>query len=204
MADPELTIVKSEPLPALTIVKSEPTQTFVPANVKEFLDRVGKAAMDVPIGMAKGAGRMIQAIPIGRTSGGTVAEMTDRAYGLPSGASAQAMQPSNDTQRVGGAVGNAALAGAAEVGPAIAGRTIGYVSDPTIVQRVANIARGAADFSGETLNAIKSQLLSGGPPTPEKVASLVVTFGKKAVQAAVVGAGLGGGYSAIRHLFAAE
>lgn len=165
-------------------------------DTRTFGQRVADAAVDMPIGMIKNAGRMVQAIP-------GVTAATDALYGLPKGASAQAMQPSNTNQRVGGYLGDVALAAAtagAEVGGPILSRTAGYISNPTVAERAAAAASGPAQLAGDTITAIKAKLAAGGPVTPDKVASLVVKYGKDAVRAAVVAGGGYGAWQAVKHL----
>lgn len=180
-------------LKAGVATKDEP---FAPTNVKEFLGRMGKAALDMPIGAAKNLGRAVQMIP-------GVAAGTDKLYGLPAGESAKAMQPSNANQEAGGILGDVALAAAtagAEAGPAIAGKAIGYVSNPTVAQRASAAIEPAANFASETVSAIQKSL-TAGPVTPEKVAGLIVKYGKEAVKGAVVAGGGYGAWQAVRHLF---
>lgn len=156
---------------------------FAPTNVKEFLGRMGKAALDMPIGAAKNLGRAVQMIP-------GVAAGTDKLYGLPSGESAKAMQPSNANQEAGGILGDVALAAA----------TAGAVSNPTVAQRASAAVGPAANFASETVSAIQKSLTAGSV-TPEKVAGLIVKYGKEAVKGAVVAGGGYGAWQAVRHLF---
>lgn len=175
--------------------KKEPA--FAPSDPKEFVSRMGQAALDVPIGAAKNLGRAVQMIP-------GVATATDKMFGLPEGASKQAMQPTNPTQTAGGYVGDAALMAAtagAEAGPAILSRTAGYASNPTIAARIA--ASAPAQFAADTAAAVRSQLATG-PITPDKVAKMITTYGKDAVKLGIVGLGGAAGYEvwrAVRHLF---
>lgn len=194
MADETLKVVKSEPLPELTIVKSEPEESFAPKTAKEFIERMGKAAIDVPIGAFKNLGRAVQMVP-------GVTAATDAAYGLPSGASAQSMQPSNASQTAGGYVGDAALmaaTGGAEVaGPVLkAGQLFGR---PTVAELGMDAVKSGASAVGNTVKAIGAKLATG-PVTPEKVADLVVKYGKDAVRAAVIGGGGYGAWTAVKHL----
>lgn len=168
---------------------SEKEPAFVPGT-PEFIKRMGQAAIDVPIGAAKNLGRAVQMIP-------GVAAGTDKLFGLPAGASREAMQPSNATQTAGGYVGDAALiaaTGGAEAGGPMISRTAGYVSNPTIAGR-------ASGFAGDTIAAVRAQLSAGGPVTPEKVAKLIVEHGKDVVKAALVTAGGYSTWRAVRHLF---
>jgi len=177
--------------------KSEP---FVPKTAGEFVRRMGNAALDVPIGAAKNLGRAVEMVP-------GFAEGTDLMFGLPAGASRQAMQPSNPTQTAGGYVGDAALlaaTGGAEAGAPILSKTAGYISNPTVAERGLEAAKGAASFGADTVAAVRSQLTSGGPITADKVGGLIVKYGKEAVKLALVGIGGGAGYEAwraVRHLF---
>ncbi len=170
--------------------------SFVPKTAKEFLQRLAGAAVDVPVGMVKSAARMGQMIP-----GMTAA--TDKLYGLPAGASEQSTQPTNATQAAGGLLNDVALAvatGGAEVGGPIIGRTAGYLSNPTVAQRGAVAAGRATDFTANVATALRTQL-SSGPVTPEKVASLIVKYGKDAVKGAIVAGGGYGAWQAVKHLF---
>ena len=174
--------------------KAEP---FMPNTAGEFVRRMGKAALDVPIGAAKNLGRGVQMIP-------GVAAGTDALFGLPKGASVQAMQPSNPTQTAGGYMGDAALmaaTGGAEVGGPILSKAAGYISNPTVAERGVEAAKGAASFGADTVAAVRAQLASGGPITAEKVAGLIVKYGKDAVKGALVTAGGYGTWRAVRHLF---
>lgn len=197
MADEQaLTIVKSEPLPELKIVKSEPDQPFIP-NPKEFMNRVGDAMVNVPVGMVKQIGRYVQAVP-------GVAAATDKLYGLPEGASKAAMQPSNPTQKAGGYVADAALVAAtagAEAGAPLLTRTAGYVSNPTVLQKASAAVEPASSFAGDVVDALKYRLTSGGPITADKVAGLITKYGKDAVKAAMLGTVGYGSYRAFQHLF---
>lgn len=162
-----------------------------------FGERVANAAIDMPVGMVKQAGRLVQMIP-------GVAAATDKVYGLPEGASKQAMQPANLNQKVGGYLGDVALAVAtagAEAGPAIASRTAGYISNPTIAERGIATLGDAARFSGDVVNLVKANLVSGGPVTPAKVAGLITKYGKDAVKFAIKGSLGLGAYEAYKHLF---
>ncbi len=174
--------------------------SFVPKTAAEFVSRMGRAALDVPIGAAKNIGRAVQMVP-------GFAEGTDQLFGLPEGASRQAMQPSNPTQTVGGYVGDAALIAAtagAEAGPAMLSRSAGYISNPTVGERAIELARPAAKFGSDTVAAITKRLASSGPVTPDKVAKMIVEHGKDAVKLGIIGLGGAAGYEAwraVRHLF---
>lgn len=180
------TVIQSAKMPA-----AEP---FAPTNAKDFIGRMGKAALDVPIGAFKNLGRAVQMVP-------GVTAATDAAYGLPAGASAQAMQPTNATQTAGGYIGDAALlaaTGGAEVaGPVVrAGQMFGR---PTVAELGMNAIKSGASFTGDTVKAIGAKLATG-PVTADKVADLVVKYGKDAVRAAVIGGGGYGAWTAVKHL----
>lgn len=171
------------------VVETAKKPAFIPSNKSEWLERLKAAAVDVPIGMVKGAARMGQMIP-GMTT------LTDAAYGLPKGMSEAAAQPRNANQEAGGYVNDAALIAAtagAEAGPAIMGRSAGYISNPTVAQRAGVAATEVGHFAADTLKAIQAELIpsSGGAPMPDKVAKAVVKWGGRAVQAALTGAGIG-------------
>lgn len=190
-------IVRSFPDDATDAEISQALEPSHPAEPqKSFGGRMMDAAVDVPVGMVKNAGRMAQAIP-------GVAALTDKVYGLPEGSSKQSMQPTNDSQVAGGYLGDLALAvatGGAQVGGPIMGRAVGYISNPTVAERGMVAARDAADFGGSVFAAVKSQLASG-PVTPEKVASLIVKYGKDVVKAGLIGAGGYGAWQTMKHLF---
>ncbi len=188
MGEQALTIVRTDPLPPLTIVSSEPEPSFG--------KRMADAAIDMPAGMVKQAGRYAQMIP-------GVAAATDKVYGLPPGASRQAMEPSNLNQQVGGYLGDLAAVvatGGAEAGGPILSRTAGYVSNPTVAARGVATLGDAAKFTGDVAGLVRSQL-AVGPLTPVKVASLITKYGKDTVALALK-ASLGyGAYQAFKHLF---
>lgn len=112
MADDELTVVKSEPLPALSVVKSEPL-----ADTKSSALVMAK---DVGIGVLKGAahtvldaGNLMRRVPVGVMTGKpgeTIGSAVDALYGQPglSGkafpAAQEATAYANTPQRVGGAL----------------------------------------------------------------------------------------------------
>lgn len=194
---------ESEANIASVIKASQPS--FIPSDRSEWLERLKAAAVDVPVGMAKNAGRMIQAIPVPSRFGMTnAAQMADAAYGLSKGASEAAMQPSNATQEAGGYVADAAAlaAGAGEIGTAgkVWNRAEGWIENPAVRERVTATAKNAVGFAKDTASALKTELASG-PLTPEKTAGLIVKYGKTAVKSAIVGAGGYGAWSAIKHLF---
>ncbi len=197
MEEHPLTIVKSEPLPVLSIVKSEPDQSFIPSTAKEWGQRLAAAAIDVPVGMAKNAGRMVQAIP-------GVTAATDAIYSLPKGASSQAMQPSNPTQEAGGYVADAAAlaAGAGEIGTAgkVWNRTEGWIDNPTVRERGIATIKDAVAFAADTVKAAQAEL-SGGELTPEKLGGLIAKYGKKTAGLAVKGALGLGAYEAYKKWF---
>lgn len=204
MADPDLHAIvqrmidagESEENIATVIQSAKPkdAEPFAPTNAKDFLDRMGKAAIDVPIGALKNLGRAVQMVP-------GVTAATDKVYGLPAGASAQSMQPTNAAQTAGGYVGDAALiaaTGGAEVaGPVLkAGQLFGR---PTVAELGMDAIKSGASFAGDTVKAIGAKLATG-PVTAEKVADLVVKYGKDAVRAAVIGGGGYGAWTAVKHL----
>ncbi len=185
---------------AARLISEHQGPSFVPKTGGEFLSRMKDAAIDIPIGAAKNLGRAVQMVP-GFAAG------TDRIFGLPEGASEKAMQPTNATQTAGGYVGDAALiaaTGGAEIGAPVirAGQVFGR---PTVADIAINdVAKPAAEFGGETVKAITAKLTSGGPVTADKVADLIVKYGKDAVKLGIVGVGGAGGYElwrAVRHLF---
>lgn len=181
--------------PSVDPATGERRTAFVPGP-REFLSRVADAAVDMPAGMLKNAGRLVQMVP-------GVAAATDAVFGLPAGASKQAMQPSNANQQAGGYLGDLALlaaTGGAEAGGPILGRSAGYLSNPTVAQRGAVAAEDAAAFTADTYKAVKSAL-STGPVTPDKVAGLIVKYGKSAVKAGLIGAGGYGAWETVKHLF---
>lgn len=195
MADDALKVVKSEPLPELTVVKSEPDEPFVPKTAKEFIDRMGKAAVDVPYGMLKGAARVGQSIP-------GVSQATDWAFGLPKGASEKETEPTNASQKAGTYLNDVALAVAtvgAETGAPVvkAGQLFGR---STVGELGMDAAKSGASAVGDTVKAIGAKLSTGGPVTPDKVADLVVKYGKYAVRTAVIGGGGYGAWTAVKHL----
>lgn len=172
---------------------SDQAPSFVPSTAKEFATRMGNAAIDVPIGMAKQMGRYAQMVP-------GVATVTDKVFGLPSGASEKAMQPTNPSQTAGGYVADLAIGkGAGNVGTAgkVWSNANGWVDNPTVAEKAGAAIKNTAD-------AIRAKLTSGGPVTAEKAADLIVEYGKDAVKLALVGMGGGAGYAAwraVRHLF---
>jgi len=171
--------------------------SFMPKTAREFGSRLANAAVDVPIGMAKNLGRAVQMIP-------GVTAATDALYGLPKGASEQAMQPTNATQTAGGYVGDLALMAAtagAEAGGPILSKAAGYISNPTVKEQAVNAARQGAGFAADTVKAAVKAQLAKGPVTPEKVAELIVKYGKEAVKGALVTAGGYGTWRTVRHLF---
>jgi hypothetical protein len=157
--------------------------------------------VDVAIGAFKQPGRLVQMIP-------GVAAATDKLYGLPSGASAQSMEPTNTAQRVGGIGADVAEmlgTGMAEAGVAYTRNALGqFVKAPyvqTVAGRAARAAAGpVADVMGGAANALKNELGFGGSVTAAKVGSLVGRYGAKAIKAAMYGAGLGAGYDAWEEL----
>jgi hypothetical protein len=154
------------------------------------------AAIDVPVGMAKQLGRYAQVVP-------GVAAATDALYGLPSGASKASMQPTNTTQKVGGYMADAALMAAtagAEAGAPILSRTAGYVSNPTVLRQAATAIEPATALAGDVAKALKASL-SVGPPTAEKIAGLIIKYGKDAVKIGLTGTLGAGAYHAFKYLF---
>lgn len=181
-------------LKAGVATKDEP---FAPTNVKEFLGRMGSAAVDMPIGMLKGAARIGQSVP-------GVSQATDWAFGLPKGASVKATEPSNLNQKVGTYLNDVAMIpalGAVDAGGPILSKAAGYISNPTAAEQAVNAARNVGSFAGDTMTALRAELTSGGMPAPEKVAGLILKFGKKAVATALIGSGLGAAWGAYKHLF---
>lgn len=162
-----------------------------------FLKRMGDAAVDIPVGMAKQAARIGQMISPGLPA------ITDKIYGLPPGASKQAAQPDNPNQKVGGYLGDLALAvasGGAEAGPALGSRTLGYISNPTVAERGVATLGDAARFTGDVGSLIKANL-AVGPLTPAKVAGLITKYGGDAVKIALKGSLGLTAYEAFKHLF---
>lgn len=184
----------------VTSTKSSPDETAAPSasflpGPTEFLQRVGDAMVDVPVGMVKQAGRYVQAVP-------GVAAATDALYGLPAGASKASMQPTNPSQTAGGYLTDLAVAAGtagAEAGPAIGGKAVGYVSNPTVAQRAIASGQKAADFGGDVASLLKAKL-STGPLTADKVAGLITTYGKTAVKLALSGTLGMGALKAFGHL----
>lgn len=167
-----------------------------PKDSRSFGKRLMDAAVDVPIGAVKNLGSAVQTIP-------GVATATDKLYGLPAGASKRAMEPTNATQTAGGYVGDLALMAAtagAEAGPAIMTRGMGYISNPTVLERAKSVAAPAAEVSADLVKAIGKRLVRG-PLTTEKVADLIVTYGKDAVRLGLTGTLGYGAYRAFSHLF---
>ena len=189
MADEQaLTIVKSEPLPELKIVKSEPEPGFI--------SRLKDAAVDMPIGMVKGAARIGQSIP-------GVTHATDYMFGLPKGASAQSTEPTNLNQKIGTYLTDVAMipaAGAVEAGGPILTKTAGYVSNPTVAEQGIAKLGDAARFTGDVASLVKANL-STGQLTAPKVAGLITKYGAQAVKGALVGMFGAGAYEAYKHLF---
>lgn len=192
-------VLGPKPSPALDAAFTEVLgeKPFIPATAGDFVKRLGDAAVDVPVGMVKQAGRYAQMIP-------GVAAATDAVYGLPAGASKQSMQATNPNQQAGGVLTDLALGAAgaaAEAGPAVLSRTAGYISNPTVAERAITSAKDAAAFGGDVMNALKSKVASGGGLTADKVASLIATYGKQAAKGAITGAFGYGAYKAFENLF---
>ncbi len=214
MAEPDLKVIVQRMIDAgesedniASVIQSakQPSSdepAFMPKNVGEFLSRMGAAAVDMPIGAFKNMGRMVQSVPIPSRFGMTdAAKMADTVYGLPSGASSQAMQSTNDSQRVGSVLGDLALAVAtagAEAGGPILNRSQGYISNPTVAERLVGPAKNAAMMGTDVAKAIRAELAVAKGTPAEKIARASVKWGSRAVDAAIAGTALAGAYNLMK------
>ena len=148
----------------------------------------GDVLLDVWRGAIKQPGRLVQMIP-------GVARATDALYGLPPGASKEAMQPANPTEAVGGyladAVEFAASLGANGGMVYTRGADGKFTNAPYMSSVGGKVTQAARKTSTAVLKAIRAEL-GTKPLTTERVAEAAVRYGVKAVKAALIG--LPGGY----------
>ncbi len=153
------------------------------------------------MGAIKQPGRMVQGVTSAIT-GTDYPVVTDAAFGLPKGASAEVMQPHSVAEKVGGYAADAAelaAGGAADAG--VVGSRFG-VQSANVAQRVGiKGAEVAADVSQGAVQAAKAALLGGGGPvTATKIGAAVTKYGLKAVEVAMGYAGLGASIEAWKYL----
>lgn len=180
-----------------------------PADSEGLIDHIknwatsGKVAEDlknVAIGAIKQPGRLVQGAASGLLNVDFPA-ITDRAYGLPSGASAQAMQPENTAQKVGGYLADAAeVAGAGAADAGIVGSRYGVGTSTQAGRILTRATEIGSDVSQGAIAAAKSILLSGGPVTAEKIGAAVSKYGIDAAKLALKGLGLGAGLEAWKYV----
>lgn len=166
-----------------------PTQSASPAPYQT----TGQIAKDVVAGVIKQPGRLVQMIP-------GVATATDKVFGLTPGSSAQAMQPTNTAQKIGGYVADAAeiaAGGAADSGMVYTRNAAGqFIKAPFMQSLAGKGAQMIGEVSQGAIQAAKTALLGSGPVTTTKIGALVGKYGVAAVKAAMTGLGLGAGYEA--------
>lgn len=149
----------------------------------------GDVMLDVFRGALKQPGRLVQMIP-------GVARATDAIYGLPPGASKEAMQPANPTEAVGGYLADAVELAAslgASGGMVYTRNPKGqFVNAPKLVSIGGRATQAARKTSVAAWQALRAELAGSGPLTAEKVAAAAVKYGVKSVKLALQG--LPGGY----------
>ncbi len=151
---------------------------------RSFVGRMKDAAIDMPVGMVKGAARIGQSIP-------GVTQATDYMFGLPKGASEKSTEPTNLNQKVGTYLTDVAMIpalGAVETGGPILSKTAGYISNPNVVEHAKLLAQATAELSKSAL-------------TSTTVRNLATKFGKEVAKSALRGAFGIGAYEAFKHLF---
>ncbi len=160
-------------------------------------EMLGSLAM----GAIKQPGRLVQMIP-------GVTALTDKVYGLPTGASAKAMEPANTAEQVGGYAADLAEL----VGPAFAATGAKLALSAADVTRIKALVKGGmsqkaavkavvqlptyaskaagviGDVSQGAVQAVKANIGVGGPITATKIGEMIGRYGYKAVKLGVQGA----------------
>lgn len=142
---------------------------------------------DAAVGALKQPGRLVQMVP-------GVTQATDWLFGLPKGASSQAMEPSSSAQKVGGYVaeGAEALAGA----NATVADPLAYPGATSAAEKLGKGAETAQRISVHAARAAAGELIGDGPVTEAKIGKAVGKYGVAAAKVAL--AGLIGGAAATK------
>lgn len=194
----------SKPFSVAAVGGFDPSKPFsVESTAPATADALVENIKNLGMGALKSAARVGQMIP-------GVAATTDAAFGLPSGASRTATEPSNTGEKVGGLAADAALTGA--IGAAdlpmtmpngvrlVNNKTVGQV----VGQKIAAGSGAALDalegVSRGAMQAVKAEI-GTGPVTAEKVGALATKYGFKAVHAVLNGMGIGIAYDALKAMF---
>jgi hypothetical protein len=155
-------------------------------------------AVDVPVGMVKGAAQAVYDAPgigtiIGLPPGQTIRQGVANLTGLPVDSPAMHWDDAtNDTQRFGKGVDAAIAAGAALSVPVVTripytlpgGGTVNILKDATIGSRV---GAPIGSLSMSMIQSIRDEVLGSGPVTMQKVTDAIAKYGMQAAKVALGG-----------------